>query len=95
MKIDPQVTRSEIDALWGEFILKDNNKLEYWQFIRSFGYSKKSGAFTNAKRAPPKKGDADMMLTSNKLGRDSILIRGSVHAKVYLIKNNSFIYLVI
>jgi hypothetical protein len=82
LKINPQVTRAEIDLLWSEFLLKDNNKLEYWQFVRHFGYSKKSAAFQNSKRAPPKKGDCDMMLTSNKLGRDSILIRGSVHAKV-------------
>ena len=82
LKIDPQFTRDEIDLLWSDFILKDNKKLEYWQFVRHFGYSKKSAAFTNAKRAPPQRGDNDMMLTSNKLGRDSILIRGSVQNKV-------------
>ncbi len=69
--------------LWKKFNnLKDNKKLAYWQFIRHFGYSKESAAFVNSKKNPPKKGDNDMMLTSNKLGRDSILIRGSVQSKV-------------
>jgi hypothetical protein len=84
LKITPPIKRDEIDLLWNEFILKDNKKLEYWQFVRHFGYSKKSAAFQNAKVSPPKKGDNDMMLTSNKLGRDSILIRGSVQSKVDL-----------
>ena len=76
------MTREEINLLWRTFILKDNKKLAYWQFIRHFGYSRQSAAFENAKKSPPKKGDNDMMLTSNKLGRDSILIRGSVQSKV-------------
>lgn len=82
MKFPVKFTKDDVDELWKEFLLKDNNKLEYWQFVRHFGYSKKSAAYENAKRAPPRKGDSDMMLTSNKLGRDSILIRGSVHNKV-------------
>ncbi len=65
-------------------LLNDNKKLAYWQFIRHFGYNKQSAAFTNSKKAPPKRGDNDMMLTSNKLGRDSILIRGSVQSKVFI-----------
>lgn len=83
LKINPAISRDEIDLLWSEFILKDNKKLEYWQFIRHFGYSKKSAAFLNSKVAPPKRGDNDMMLTSNKLGRDSILIRGTVQSKLF------------
>lgn len=89
VKITPAINRDEIDLLWSQFILKDNKKLEYWQFVRHFGYSKKSAAYQNAKISPPKKGDNDMMLTSNKLGRDSILIRGSVQSKVF---NHSIIF---
>lgn len=84
LKITPPISREEIDLLWSKLILKDNKKLEYWQFVRHFGYSKKSAAYANAKVAPPKRGDNDMMLTSNKLGRDSILIRGSVQNKLIL-----------
>lgn len=84
LKVNPSISREEIDFLWREFYLKDNKKLDYWQFVRHFGYTKKSAAFLNAKIAPPKRGDNDMMLTSNKLGRDSILIRGSVQAKLIL-----------
>ena len=83
--IIPVITRDEVASLWDslkENNLKDNKRLAYWQFIRHFGYSKESAAFTNSKKSPPKKGDNDMMLTSNKLGRDSILIRGSVQSKV-------------
>lgn len=80
--MSPPISREEIDLLWTEFILKDNKKLEYWQFVRHFGFSKNSACYENAKKAPPKRGDNDVMLTSNKLGRDSILIRGSVQSKV-------------
>lgn len=90
ISINPPISRDEINLLWKEFILKDNKKLEYWQFIRHFGYSKRSAAYTNAKKAPPKKGDNDMMLTSNKLGRDSILIRGSVQSKVSHLNTSPF-----
>jgi len=84
LKIASKFSREDLDVLWKTFLLKDNNTLDYWQFVRHFGYTKKSAAYQNAKRAPPKRGDCDMMLTSNKLGRDSILIRGSVHAKLRL-----------
>ena len=83
LKFSPTITREEIDLLWNEFILKDNKKLEYFQFVRHFGYSRNSACYQNAKLAPPKRGDTDVMLLSNKLGRDSILIRGSVQSKVY------------
>ncbi len=56
LNISPQITHDEVEKLWGDFILKDNGKLEYWQFIRQIGYSKKSAAFENAKRAPPTRG---------------------------------------
>ena len=78
----PAITREEVVTLWKNFILKDNKRLAYWQFIRTFGYTKKSAAFLNSKHHPPTRGDNDMMLTSNKLGRDSILIRGGVQSKV-------------
>jgi hypothetical protein len=80
--INPEITRQEIDVIWREFILKDNKLLDYWQFIRHFGYSKESGAYKNARVAPPKRGDCDMMLTSKNLGRDNMIIRGSVQTKV-------------
>ena len=82
LNIDPQITQEEINVIWKEFILKDNHKLEYWQFIRHFGYSRKSGAFKNARLAPPKRGDNDVNLTSKNHGRDNMIIRGSVQAKV-------------
>lgn len=83
--IVPAITREEVVTLWKNFILKDNKRLAYWQFIRTFGYTKKSAAFLNSKHHPPTRGDNDMMLTSNKLGRDSILIRGGVQSKLFLL----------
>ncbi len=62
--------------------MRDNKLLDYWQFIRHFGYSRASGAFKNARIAPPKRGDCDMMLTSKNLSRDNMIIRGSVQTKV-------------
>ena len=76
------MTHEEVDKLWDQFILKDNKKLEYWQFIRQIGYSKRSAAFENAKRAPPTRGDGDVLMTSKKLNSEKVLVRENVLHKV-------------
>jgi len=57
--------------------LKENGKLDFYQFLREFGYKKQDAHFPNAKQNPPKKGDSDFLLTSRKLYGDSVLVHGT------------------
>ncbi len=57
--------------------MKENGNLDFYQFLREFGYSKHSAHYPNAKQNPPKKGDADFLLTSRKLYGDSVLVHGA------------------
>ena len=54
--------------------MKENGNLDFYQFLREFGYSKGSAHYPNAKQNPPKRGDADFLLTSRKLYGDSVLV---------------------
>lgn len=65
----------EIQVLWSKCHLKENGTLDFEQFFRQFGYSKKSAQYPNAKTNPPIRGDRDFLLTSNKLYADSILVQ--------------------
>ncbi len=58
--------------------MKRDGNLDFYQFLREFGYSKRSAHYPNAKQNPPKKGDADFILTSNRLYGDSVLVHGAV-----------------
>jgi hypothetical protein len=70
LKLEPQITHNEVEVLWKIFILKDNKKLDFLQFIRQIGYSKKSASYENAKVAPPSHGDSDLLMLSRKLSTD-------------------------
>jgi len=78
LEVNPVVTRNEIDLIWSRCHLKRDGNLEFYQFLREFGYSKRSAHYPNAKYNPPKRGDADFILTSNRLYGDSVLVRGAV-----------------
>ena len=58
--------------------MKENRRLDFDEFLREFGYSKGSAHYPNAKQNPPKRGDADFLLTSRKLYGDSVLVHGNV-----------------
>ena len=77
LSVDPPVTRAEIDLIWSRCHLKRDGNLDFYQFLREFGYTKSSAHYPNAKRNPPKKGDADLILTSNRLYGDSVLVHGA------------------
>lgn len=79
------MTRSEIDLIWARCHLKRDGNLDFYQFLREFGYSKQSAHYPNARQHPPKRGDADLVLTSNKLYGDSILVHGNVR---HIIRSN-------
>lgn len=72
------MTRPEVDLIWSLCHLKRDGNLDFYQFLREFGYSKRSAHYPNAKHNPPKRGDADFILTSNRLYGDSVLVRGTV-----------------
>ncbi|XP_015764161.1 PREDICTED: EF-hand calcium-binding domain-containing protein 6-like [Acropora digitifera] len=75
------ITRNEIKRMWDTLITDQRGYLEYWQFVRTFTYSLDSAAFPNAKVSPPKRGDNDFMMRSNKLNSDKHLLH-------HLLKSN-------
>ncbi|CAF1321815.1 unnamed protein product [Adineta steineri] len=77
LSIKPEITHKEIELIWSQCLLKQNKTLDFHQFLRQFGYSKESAHYPNAKENPPKRGDSDCLLTSNKLYGDSILTHES------------------
>ena len=88
LKINPEVSHDEVEKLWKVFILKDNKKLEFLQFVRQIAYSKKSAAFENAKIAPPTHGDSDIMQLSKTLSTDKSLVRETVLHKLHFLYEN-------
>lgn len=80
-KFGVNITRNEIKRLWDTLITDQRGYLEYWQFVRTFTYSLDSAAFPNAKVSPPKRGDNDFMMRSNKLNSDKHLLH-------HLLKSN-------
>ena len=80
--VTPEITRGEIRDLWKTFITNQNRTLSYHEFVRHFGYSLRSAAFPNAKRCPPKKGDADFMMRSRKLNSDPDMLHDNLRSKV-------------
>lgn len=80
-KFGLSISRNEVKRLWDTLITDQRGSLEYWQFVRTFGYSLDSAAFPNAKVSPPKRGDNDFMMRSNKLNSDKHLLH-------HLLKSN-------
>ncbi|XP_062594351.1 EF-hand calcium-binding domain-containing protein 6-like isoform X4 [Saccostrea cucullata] len=80
--IRPEVSRGEIRDLWKTFITNTDKTLDYHEFIRHFGFSKKSASFPNAKLNPPKRGDADYMIRSRKLNCAADMLEDSLRSKV-------------
>nr|XP_015201388.1 PREDICTED: EF-hand calcium-binding domain-containing protein 6-like isoform X1 [Lepisosteus oculatus] len=80
--INPEVSRGEIRKLWGTLITNQDKTLDFFEFVRHFGYSPKSACFPNAKISPPKKGDDNFRLRSKKLNCASDILVDSVRAKV-------------
>ncbi|XP_041364639.1 EF-hand calcium-binding domain-containing protein 6-like [Gigantopelta aegis] len=80
--INPEITRGEIRDLWNTFITNADRTLDYYQFVRHFGFSMRSAAFPNAKLNPPRRGDCDFMMRSRKLNCDSDMLEDSLRSKV-------------
>lgn len=80
--VKPEVSRGEIRDLWKTFITNTDKTLDYHEFVRHFGFSKKSASFPNAKLNPPKRGDADFMIRSRKLNCAADMLEDSLRSKV-------------
>lgn len=80
--IQPPINRGEVRDLWTTFLTNKDGKLEWNQFIRTFGHSMKSAAYPNAKVNPPKRGDADFSKKSKILNSDMDLLQDSLRSKV-------------
>lgn len=80
--IEPEISRGEIRELWRTFITNTDRTLDYYQFIRHFGFSLKSATFPNAKIQPPRRGDADFMMRSRKLNCASDMLQDSLRSKI-------------
>ncbi|XP_052785640.1 EF-hand calcium-binding domain-containing protein 6-like isoform X2 [Mya arenaria] len=81
-EMKPEVTRGEIRDLWKTFITNKDKTLDYYEFVRHFGFSRTSAAFPNAKRNPPRHGDADFMIRSRKLNCASDMLQDSLRSKI-------------
>lgn len=93
-RTDPPINRGEIRELWGTFITNRDGKLEWQQFVRTFGHSFKSASFPNAKLNPPKKGDADYSKRSKILNSDMDMLQDSLRSKVgYPVRWTTIYYL--
>lgn len=80
--VKPEITRGEIRDIWKTFITNKDKTLDYYEFVRHFGFSKTSAAFPNAKRVPPRHGDSDFMIRSRKLNCAADMLQDSLRAKI-------------
>ncbi|KAM9324585.1 EF-hand calcium-binding domain-containing protein 6-like [Gastrophryne carolinensis] len=83
--IQPKMSREEVRKLWKMLIQNQDNTVDYFQFIRHFGYSTKSSCFPNAKISPPVRGDGDCLVRSLKLNSDTKIIANFLQTKVKLL----------
>ncbi|KAK3091339.1 hypothetical protein FSP39_019098 [Pinctada imbricata] len=78
----PEISRGEIRDVWKTFIVNTDKTLDYHEFVRHFGFSKKSAHFPNAKNNPPRRGDADYMIRSRKLNCAADMLQDNLRSKV-------------
>ncbi len=82
LNLEPEISWKEVEILWSHCLLKQNGSLDFYQFLRQFGYSKDSSHYPNSKQNPPQRGDKDFLLTSNKLHSNSILIHQTLRHSI-------------
>ncbi|KAM4636670.1 EF-hand calcium-binding domain-containing protein 6-like [Discoglossus pictus] len=84
-RFDTQISREEVGKLWRTFLLNQDETVDYYHFVRHFGFSTKSSCFPNAKISPPVQGDVDFMIRSKKLNSDTKIIANILQRKVLLL----------
>ncbi|XP_053306031.1 EF-hand calcium-binding domain-containing protein 6-like [Spea bombifrons] len=83
--VQPQITREEVGKIWDALILNQDRTVDFFQFVRHFGFSAKSSCFPNAKISPPVRGDGDFLIRSNKLNSDTKITANVLQSKVKLL----------
>ncbi|XP_041066373.1 EF-hand calcium-binding domain-containing protein 6-like [Carcharodon carcharias] len=83
--IHPIINRDEVRKLWSTVITSHDNTLDFYEFVRHFGFSPKSACYPSAKIYPPVKGDSDFLIRSRKLNCDMDIIEDNLQAKVQLL----------
>ncbi|XP_043568663.1 uncharacterized protein LOC122561192 isoform X4 [Chiloscyllium plagiosum] len=82
--IHPPITRDDVRKLWSTLITSQDNTLDFYEFVRHFGFSPKSACYPNAKIHPPVKGDSDFLIRSRKFNCDTEIIEDNLQAKGFL-----------
>ncbi|CAI9550798.1 unnamed protein product [Staurois parvus] len=83
--IHPEMSREEVGKVWRTLIQNQDQTVDYFQFVRHFGFSIKSSCFLNAKISPPVRGDGDCLIRSLKLNSDTKIIANFLQTKVKLL----------
>ncbi|KAG8548553.1 hypothetical protein GDO81_024985 [Engystomops pustulosus] len=89
--VNPEISREEVGRIWKTLILNQDQTVDYYQFIRHFGFSTKSSCFPNAKISPPVRGDGDCLIRSLKLNSDTRIIANFLQTKVMLLLDDLWI----
>uniref|UniRef100_H3AMC0 EF-hand calcium binding domain 6 n=1 Tax=Latimeria chalumnae TaxID=7897 RepID=H3AMC0_LATCH len=80
--IQPRISREEVGKLWETIITNQDETVDFFQFVRHFGFSAKSACYPNAKISPPVKGDSDFLIRSRKMNSDTEIAENTLRAKV-------------
>lgn len=83
--IHPEMSREEVGKVWKTLMQNQDQTVDYFQFVRHFGFSIKSSCFPNAKISPPVRGDCDCLIRSLKLNSDTKIIANFLQTKVKLL----------
>ncbi|PIO31313.1 hypothetical protein AB205_0070110 [Aquarana catesbeiana] len=79
------MSREEVGKVWKTLMQNQDQTVDYFQFVRHFGFSIKSSCFPNAKISPPVRGDCDCLIRSLKLNSDTKIIANFLQTKVKLL----------
>ncbi|KAF5405205.1 hypothetical protein PHET_01434 [Paragonimus heterotremus] len=85
LELQPQLTRFEVRELWPHLFVDSKETLSFQEFLRHFLYKKSEASFPNAKIAPPRIGDSDLMPNSNRLNGVTCLLKDSLRSKMELL----------
>ncbi|XP_069835885.1 EF-hand calcium-binding domain-containing protein 6-like [Dendropsophus ebraccatus] len=83
--VSPEMSREDVGRIWKTLILNQDQTVDFYQFVRHFGFSIKSSCFPNAKISPPVRGDVDCLIRSLKLNSDTKIIANFLQTKVKLL----------
>ncbi|KAF7260077.1 hypothetical protein EG68_02860 [Paragonimus skrjabini miyazakii] len=83
--LQPQLTRCEVRELWPHLFVDSKETLSFQEFLRHFLYKKSEASYPNAKVAPPRIGDSDLMPSSNRLNGVTCLLKDSLRSKMELL----------